>query len=291
MSQDLQYALAARDAYADQGHVVLGALGARLLAEFAKAESDRRPTEERWLKDLRQYRGQYDPEVLDAIGELRSRAFVRKTRVKVMTVDSRIEDLLFPSGSEKNYEIDSTPVPSVPKETRDNVIAGLQQMMMQQYQMQAQQAAQQGQDPRSVPKPVVTKDMINKELIRICKVAAKKMANVIDDQLTEVSYKKICKMAIHSGNLFGTGIIKGPLVERRVRSTFANENGKWVEKSEAYVVPFIDYVPVWRFYPDMGAEELSKCRYVYERHLMTRSDLSELAERKSFNREAILTKH
>ena len=289
MSQDLQYALAARDAYADQGHVVLGALGARLLAEFAKAESDRRPTEERWLKDLRQYRGQYDPEVLDAIGEIRSRAFVRKTRVKIKTVDSRVEDLLFPSGNEKNYEIDSTPLPSVPKETRDTVIAGLQQMMMQQYQMQAQQAAQQGQDPRSIPRPTVTKEMINQELIKLCKVAAKKMATVVDDQLTEVAYKKICKMAIHSGHLFGTGIIKGPLVERRVRSTFVNENGKWIEKSESYVVPFIDYVPVWRFYPDMGAEELSKCRYVYERHLMTRSDLSELAERKSFNRGAILT--
>jgi len=277
MSDELQYALASKEAMADRPTLVLGALGAKLLMEFAKAESERRLTEERWLKDLRQYRGQYDPEVLAALGVNRSKAFVRKTRVKVKTVDSRVEDLLFPSGSEKNWEVDSTPVPSVPEQLRRAVIGQLQQM--------AQQMAQ--QNPNG-PVPPITKEIIDKEILKISKAAAKKMAVVIDDQLAEVAYKKICKMAIHSGHLFGTGIIKGPLVERRVRSTFVNEGGKWVEKSEAYVVPFIDYVPVWRFYPDMGADELSKCRYVYERHQMTRADLTELADRKSFNREAIL---
>ncbi len=238
--QDLEYALASQEAFADKDPVVLGALGARLLVEFAKAESDRRTTEERWLKDLRQYRGQYDPEVLALMGEARSRAFVRKTRVKIKTVDSRVEDLLFPSGSEKNYEIDSTPIPSVPKQVRDMVIGQLQQMaQMQQQQMQmAQQAGQPPQPPP--PPPQITKEMIDAELLKICKSAAKKMAKVVDDQLNEVAYKRICKQAIHSGHLFGTGIIKGPLVERRVRSTFMNENGKWIEKSESYVVPFID---------------------------------------------------
>lgn len=270
MSEDLQYAIASREALAGQPDVVLGALGARLLTEFAKAESDRRLTEDRWLKDLRQYRGQYDPEVLDKLGPNRSRAFVRKTRVKVKTVDSRVEDLLFPSGSDKNWEVDSTPVPSVPEQMRSAVVNQLRQI-----------AAQQGSS-------VLTKEMVDEQLVKLCRIAAKKMSKVIDDQLNETGYKKICKLAIHSGHLFGTGIIKGPLVERRVRSTFVNEGGKWVEKAESYVVPFIDYVPVWRFYPDMGADELSKCRYIYERHQMTRSDVTELADRKSFARESIL---
>jgi hypothetical protein len=268
--QDLEYALAARETFSDRpSQVILGALGGRLLAEFAKAELERRPTEMRWLQDLRQYRGQYDPEVIDAIGPTRSRAFVRKTRVKVKTVDSRVEDLLFPSGSEKNWEIDSTPVPSLPDEIKSRVIEQLKAMAAQ-------------------AKQPLTKEVVDKELLKISKASAKKMATVIDDQLTEVAYKRICKMAIHSGHLFGTGIIKGPLVERRVRSTFVNEGGKWIEKSEAYVVPFIDYVPIWRFYPDMGADSLDKCRYVYERHQMTRADLTELAERKSFSRQVII---
>jgi len=275
MNNDIQYAMASREALAGHPAVILGALGARLLMEFAKAESERRLTEERWLKDLRQYRGQYDPEVLNALGPSRSKAFVRKTRVKVKTVDSRVEDLLFPSGSDKNWEVDSTPVPSVPEQMRQAVIERLRQMMTE--------AAKQGG-----PAQPITKEMVDEQLVKLCRASAKKMSKVIDDQLNETGYKKICKMAIHSGHLFGTGIIKGPLVERRIRSTFVHENGKWAEKSESYVVPFIDYVPIWRFYPDMGADELSKCRYVYERHQMTRSDLTELADRKSFARDLIL---
>lgn len=299
MSDAAAYAEAAKVVFAEETPATtLAALGPKLLAEFATAESDRRATEERWIKDLRQYKGQYDPEVLAAIGPVRSKAFVRKTRVKVKTVDSRVEDLLFPAGSEKNWEVASTPIPSVSKETRKKVIDGLKQMLakqMQQMQMQqaamAQQAQAAGQPMPPMPPmqpPMVTKEMVDEALLAMCKESAKAMAKVIDDQLTEVSYKRICKLAIHSAHLYGTGIIKGPLIERRIRSTFAHENGKWVEKSEVYVVPFVDYVPIWRFYPDMTVDTLDKCRFVYERHLMTHADMAELSSRKSFDKTKII---
>jgi hypothetical protein len=277
MSEDLQYALAAKEAYGNDGEVApLAALGPRMLMEFAEAEADRRITELRWLMDLRQFRGQYDPEVLALIGPKRSRAFVRKTRVKVKTANSRVEDLLFPSGTEKNYEVDTSPKPSVPKEIRTGII--------QQLTMMAKQAMQQDQ---SMQVPPITKDVVEKAVLQVCKEAAKAMSSTIEDQLTEVRYKQICKQVINSAHLYGTGVLKGPLVERRVRSRFVNENGKWVEKSEAYIVPFIDYVPLWRLYPDMGADELSKCRYIFERHQMTHADLAELSQRKSFRGEVI----
>ena len=37
-------------------------LAVRLLGEFHRAALDRRMAEERWLRDLRQYLGQYEPE-------------------------------------------------------------------------------------------------------------------------------------------------------------------------------------------------------------------------------------
>lgn len=279
MSEDLQYAIAAKEAFQD-GVYSSGApdaLGPRLLQEFTQAESDRLETEQRWLRDLRQYKGQYDPEVLALIGPKRSRAFVRKTRVKVKTADSRVQDLLFPSGSDKNWEVDTTAVPSVSKDERLAIIKQMQQ--------QAQAMAAQGQP---MPAPHITKKMVDDAVLELCKTAAKGMSKVIDDQLGEIRYKQICKQVVHSGHLYGTGILKGPLVERRVRSKFIKENDKWVEKSESYVVPFVDYVPLWRFYPDMGADSLEKCRYIYERHQMMHSDLAELAQRKSFNKAVIV---
>lgn len=276
-TEDLQYAIAAQEAYANDGQVEqLAALGPRLLMEFAQAVADRRTTELRLLQDLRQFRGQYDPEVIALIGPKRSRAFVRKTRVKVKTCNSRVTDLLFPSGTEKNWEIDTTPKPSVSKETRTLIIEQMKAQMQQ-----AMQAAQQAQQP--APQiPPITKDIIDKTVLQVCKTAAKGMAVVIDDQLSEVRYKQVCNQVVNSGHLYGTGILKGPLVERRIRTKFVQEGNKWVEKSESYIVPFIDFVPLWRWFPDMGADSLEKCRYTYERHHMTHADLAELSARKSF---------
>ena len=243
----------------------LQALGVTLIAEFARAEADRLLTEQRWIRDIRQYKGQYDPEVEKAIGPNRSRAFVRKTRVKVKTADSRVMDLLFPAGTEKNWDMDSTPVPSLPDELKTEILQGLRQ--------------QGGQ---------VTREMFDQACVKMARAASKKMAKVIEDQLVEVRYKMVSNQVVHSGHLYGTGILKGPLIEKKVRVRFIKEGNKWVSKNEEYIVPFVDFVPVWRFYPDMNAATLEQCRYVYERHQMTRADMVDLASRKSFAGQKII---
>lgn len=268
LPQETEYALAAEQVYAtDAPAPQVDALGAKFLGEFATAELERRQTEERWLKDLRQYKGQYDPEVIAAIGPLRSKAFVRKTRVKVKTTDSRVADLLFPAGSEKNWTIDTTPVPAMSKEQRTLVAKQLAQMT-------------QGRQ--------VTRDMVDKAVLDLAREAAKKMSRVIEDQLVESRYKEVAIQVLHSGHLYGTGVVKGPLVERKIRTRFVQQGNNWLARSESYVVPFVDFVPLWRFYPDMSANRIDQCRYVYERHQMSKPDLVELSRRKSFNRERIV---
>ncbi len=289
--EQTEYALAAADQLRDEAPTqALDALGVELLAEFSRAELERRLTEERWLQDIRQYRGRYDPDVLAAIGPNRSKAFVRKTRVKVKTINSRVADLLFPAGGEKNWEIDSTPVPSVSKEQRAMAAAELTKMAHAQAQAQADaQAQQQGQPGIQVPPPgKVPPQAVDQFILNLVKAASKKMSKVIEDQLVEARYKDVCLKTIHSGHLYGTGIMKGPLVERKIRTTFVQTVKGWEAKNESYVVPFVDYVPIWRFYPDMNATDLDQCKYVYERHNMTRADLVELSKRKSFNTQKIV---
>jgi hypothetical protein len=236
-------------------------LGVTLLAEFSRAVLDRRETEERWLKDLRQYRGVYDPEVEALIGKNRSKAFVRATRVKVKTVDARVGDLLFPANSERNWTAEPTPNPSIDRETRQQIAQALAEQLQRQPTQQELQAAIQ----------------------KWSKEAAIEMTRVIDDQLTESRYKQTARKVLHSGHLYGTGILKAPLVERKTRTRFIEQNQRWVMKTETWVVPFVDYVPIWRFYPDMSATDLNECRYVFERHLMTRNALADLARKKSFD--------
>jgi len=242
-----EYELASVEVYADRAPVELTALGPVLLAEFAKAKEDRRDVEERWLKDLRQYRGKYDPEEEAAIGPNRSKAFVRKTRVKVKTLNSRVSELLFPAGSEKNWDVEPTPIPTLTDAQKRKIEMSLQAMLDMAHQQQMLMAQQQGIDPETLPPPKLDKKAIDQAILEVAKEAAKKMGTVIDDQLTEARYKEVSLKAIHSCHLYGTGIIKGPLVERKLRTTFAHENGKWTEKSESYVSPFLDFVPLWRF--------------------------------------------
>ncbi len=245
-------------------------IGVRLKEEFCRAETERRLTELRWLQDLRQYRGKYDPEVTVRIGANRSKAFVRKTRVKVKTVDSRMADLLFPSNSERSFTLSATPVPQIAPDLKKMVSGELTQ-------------ANGGQPPSEFE----VKEAIKKLTDR----AAAGMAQAIDDQLTECQYKNVARQVIHSGNLYGTGVLKAPLVEKKVRQSFVREpkdkGGKWTLVSETYVTPFVDWVPLWRFYPDMSATTLEDCRYVFERHVMTKSAMLALARRKSFNARAI----
>ena len=91
----------------------LDPIGHDLLAEFKNAHALRLDLENRWLTDLRQYKGLYEPEELAAMTG-RSQAFMRKTRVKVESVDARMMDLLFPANRERNYDVQATPEPSIP---------------------------------------------------------------------------------------------------------------------------------------------------------------------------------
>jgi hypothetical protein len=268
VKQVTEYDLAAQDAFTDKPSVnldTLSPLGVRLLNEFRQAELDRNQTETRWLKDLRQFKGIYEPDVEQGIGK-RSKAFVRKTRVKVKTVNARMMDLLFPANQDRNWSIDATPVPSIAKEVR----AQLEQALGQNLQRQP------------------TIDELKAVVQEYVKSASGKMANTIDDQLTETRYRKVAKEVIHSGNLYGTGILKGPLVEKKVRISYVRKGGRWQAKEESYTVPFVDHVPLWRFYPDMSATSIEDCRYTWEQHLMTRAGLLELADRPRFDRQAII---
>jgi hypothetical protein len=249
----------------DCAYTPADALGNLLLAEFTQAENARRDTEERWLRDLRQYRGIYDPDVLAAIGAARSKAFVRATRVKVKTVDARVADLLFPTGSERTWTAEPTPAPSLDRQTKGQIVQVLQQALQRQ------------------PTP----QEVDTGVRKVAEQAAKKMVQVIDDQLAEADYASVARRVLHSGHLYGTGILKAPLVERKTRSKFIVQHGKWVMKTESYVVPFVDQVPVWRWYPDMAATCLDECRFVFELHLMTRAKLASLARKKSFKGKLI----
>ena len=242
-------------------------LGPEVLREFEQAVGERRQTELRWLEDLRQYKGIYEPEVAKKLGK-RSKAFAKRTQTKVRTANARMLDLLFPAGGDRNYVVDTTPKPTLPKDKLRQLISLIVK-------------ANGGKMPE--------RSDVEAAVRNVSQRAAAGMMQTIDDQLTDANYKRECKLVIKDGNLYGTGCLKGPLVEirTRVRYAYNDKARRWEQRQESYSLPFLCHVPIWNLYPDMSATKIEDCRYVFERHLMTRAAMSALMKRKSFDKAAI----
>ncbi|MCA0188184.1 MAG: hypothetical protein LCH90_19765, partial [Proteobacteria bacterium] len=152
-------------------------LGPILMAEFDQAFSERRETEIRWLQDLRQYKGIYEPDVMKKLGK-RSKAYAKRTQTKVRTANARMLDLLFPAGGDRNYLIDPTPKPTLPRDKLAQVVRLITQAK--------------GQAP--------TRDEVAAAVMDVSKRAATAMMTTIDDQLADTHYKRECKKVIKDGN-------------------------------------------------------------------------------------------
>jgi hypothetical protein len=241
-------------------------LGAILHAQFTKVKGDRHQVEERLLRALRRYKGVYSPEEEANMPENKSVHHGRSTRIKVKSATARLMDLVFPAGSDKNWDLGPTPVPDMAP-APELVFALAQQLQR----------------------------MPNAEELRIANAAraakaAKLMSHEIQDQLTEAKYRKLMKLVIQSGNLFGTGILKGPLVNRTYKKTWTLDPASgWVLQNEPKLAPAIDFVPIWEMYPETEATSFFEAAYNYQRSVMPKHQVLELAARPDFSSKKIKT--
>ena len=238
---------------------------------FDRSVAARQDIENKWISDLRQYKGIYDAAVIARMNRHRAKAFIRITRAKVKTVDSRLADLLFPANGDKNWSIEPTPIP----EFSDKKMQAIIQLWKQES----------GED--------ATRESLEMLMNEEAKKQARKMSKVIEDQLTELKYREIMRNVIHSGNVYGTGVLKGPLVtitENRQYYKQVKDNGKdvWLLQEHDTITPFVEYVRLWDVYPDMNADNLDDCRYIIQRRKMDKHDLIGLSQRSDFDSEVIL---
>jgi len=217
----------------------------------------------------------------------------------MLSLDAQIYDMLFPGGGEKNYAIDPTPVPSIDPKQNGELIQQLAleklQAITAQYQeageqlpfdpMQVAQSVQAGNIPDELtPDEGEVRDIIDAE----AKAKAEAMGQEIDDQLTESKYPQHVRRVIHSGHIFGTGVLKGPMVEITDEPRYVLENGSWVLDAVETRRPYVESLPLWDCYPDMSVNNLEDSEFFFERHVYNRQQLHKLAKRKDFRTDAIL---
>lgn len=253
----------------------LGMLGGRLQRLFDDQVGKRADIETRWLEDLRQYNGLYDPDVAAALKDSnRSQAFINITRPKVNKFEARTGDMLFPT-DERNWGIGPTPVPELIDQTGDRT----------------PMTTEDGQAITVGGKPVTPADAVG-EILKEAKKKAEMMQREMDDQLRECNYNGVGRDVIHSAAVLGTGVLKGPVVIGKTKKSWRQIVDDVGTKAQVMTIedehrPIAECVDVWNFYPDMNARSIDDAEFVFERHYMTRRQIRELKKRPGFIKSQI----
>jgi hypothetical protein len=253
---------------------LLGKLNDRVKLRTAQ----RKDVELRWLQDLRQYHGKYEPEKLSAIKEAGgSQEFVNITRSKTNTFAARVADMLLPT-DDKNWGLEPTPVPEL-EAASENAVAL--------------------KDP-ATGQPLVTADGHEVQardaatgLKRVAELRCAAMEREVEDQLAECKYNAVQRDVIDDMALYGTGILKGPVLTSGTKRRWhqVGVDSKGVAQYELEVLeetrPTAEKVSVWNFFPDMSVTDVKKGEDILERHPSTRKDLIDLAKLPGFDRDAL----
>ena len=254
----------------------IDALGRVLKSEFDEVAALRRPYEDEWVEALRQYKGIYAPEVMKRLSAQdsdmgqRSKIYLRLTKVKCDAICARLMDLLFPANGVMNFGIAPTPNPTVRDEA---MAAGLDAFVAM------------GGDPNTLDMDAFRRD--------VAEEACKAMFRTMRDQLAETarrqSYRKVCDALIAHAVRYGTGVLKGPLVETRTRARYGQDaSGAWgLQQTDDGVWPFFEVVPIWSVFPDLAATSKHELRFVWQEHLMTGREMQDLVRYPKFDAEVI----
>lgn len=244
-------------------------LGTKYKGLFDRYAAERIPAEQRWLKNLRQYMGLYDPEIERQLPPNRSRAYPRLTRMKCISMLSRIMNLMFP-GNEDNWELNASPSPSMSPDSVADVVSALIE------------------ERKALGEVKLTQDLVDEAVRRLAAKQAAQLTLLIKDQLTElggnqsIDWVGLNRKVAESGIKYGIGVLEGPYVRKVEKSGWVllADNGFQPQTKVEYK-PQYDHLPVWDFYPDMSSRSLPGEGY-FVRKVLGRSALRKLADRSDF---------
>ena len=242
------------------------ALGIAMATKFASYERDRKLAELQWVRNARQFLGQYDQEIEKTLDPNRSRAYPKATRVKCISMLSRLMNMLFQT--EKCWGITASAVPELDQEDLQKVLDDLS-------------AASEGGE--------LTDDTIEQAIRKFAAVRAARLELEVEDQLQELGgtssedFTQLCRQVMFSGIRYGMGVLKGPFTEVQQQRTWKrDDNGRMMAVPLESYRPRFEFVPLWDYYPDMSSRHLKGMEGQFERHVMSKHQLIMLKQRPDF---------
>ena len=277
-------------------------LGSLIESRLKEAEQARLYDEKRWLRSYRNYRGIYGSDMAFRDSE-KSKVFVKVTKTKVLASYGQLIEVLFSQGKfpigiqptsdplgvakyahikpdnlkqqdermEDIYGFEGDGREISPGATADEILNGLKSKY-----------EKAGFEEGAAP------DLKTMPQIEPANEAAKNMETLIHDQLEESHAISVMRHVLFEMCLLGTGILKGPFnYEQAEHKWELNEEGEREYKPINKLVPRVEAVSCWDFYPDPDAVTIDDADYVIQRHVYNRTQLRDLANRPFFRESAI----
>jgi hypothetical protein len=264
------------DFYPELNKEQLALMGTNLRAKLDTYISDRAGLEQQWLKNLRQYRGIYDPDVLKLLPEDKSRQYPRDTRTKLKAFVAKMMEMMFPA-SEENWDLQNSPIPSIQEKDLQAIIESL--AIAEQL-----TAQQEGRDPQ----PLSGAD-IEKGVKAFAAVRKDNMEEKIRDQFSDkgMDYPQIAKRVVRSGGIYGSGFVMSPMVKFKEEREWEMKKGKWTAVTKTLKRPYAEFVKCWDIYPDLSAWDWDQQEGLFHRMVFSRHNFRMLNKRPGFIKENI----
>jgi len=267
--------------------------------KFQEAETGRLPDESRWLLAYKNYRGITDGSTTYASTE-KSKVFLKITKVKVLAAFGQISDILF-ANNRFPLTVSPTDIPfgiaefaHIPTMEEDAFLKNMPDQMLNTPLSQLNMTGQPDKEflaglkeKYSASSLVEGPAILGTPQIDLAMEAARNMEKTIHDQLTDTNAMNVLRHAIFECCLLGTGIVKGPFNYNKTIPNWKIENEQKVFSPTERIVPRIEAVSCWDFYPDPTAVSTEDAEYIIQRHRFNRQQLRNLKNRPFFSEDAI----
>ena len=263
-----------REAEARQNTPLMHSLAGYVRKCWESARTAKMQTvEQHLLRNLRQRRGEYEPDLLQDIQQSGgSEIYMMITSNKCRAASAWLRDTLLGAKDEKPWTIDPTPIPDLPPNLKQSVFEQAQQQVLQVEAMTGVAVDQ--KTAYDIVQQIKSRMMV--DMKDMAKDSAERMELKMEDQLVEGGFNEAFADFIDDLVTFKSACIKGPIIRKKPRLV-------WKESVVGQFDPIVvdELVPTWarvdpfNIYPAPNSVKPDD-GFLIERHRLSRQSLSEM---------------
>jgi hypothetical protein len=289
---ELEAAQSAAEEQEKRKDAVESSLAAHIRKCWESAKRSKLNVERQMLKNLRQRNGEYEQQKLAEIEKFGgSSVFMRLTDIKCRAAAAWIKEVL---NQERPFNLEPTPVPSLPPDQAQAIKTEAYQKVLQQAQtIMAQGGVVDIQQFRAVVQEMTENalEAAEEETQQEARQKAEDMAETIEDQFAEGGYGDALNIAVdHDFVTFGTMILKGPVLRNKTTLQWARGiDGRYEPSYQEEIVPEVERVSPLDLYPSADAIGVND-GFLIEKYRVSRKELASfrgLGMEQGYNDDAI----